>query len=599
MESHTFPQPLEAAGLLDAEATLLQLARGFSLQDLDKRPGECPVLSADARYRALIEQIPAVVFLAHMDGGLGEAYVSPQIETILGFTQEEWLMNPILLFRQLHPGDKDRWSAESAQLFVTGEPLKSTYRVLARHGSTVWFRCEVRMVLTEDGRPWFMHGVAFDVTEMKRAEESLEQAHAELEARVAERTAQLAHSNAELARAMEEAQAANRAKSNFLATISHEIRTLMNGVLGMTQVLLGTPLSQEQRDAAQTIQQSADALLTIINDILDLSKIEAGKLELDSTGFRLSDLVDAVLRLLAPRARSAGLTLLAKPPLPRRVVTGDPARLRQILINVVGNAIKFTEQGEVTVAVENAHSGRAVFQDGPSLWHFTVEDTGIGIPLDRQSAIFDAFTQVDSSVLRRFGGTGLGLTISARLVEAMGGRIWLESEPGRGTKVHFTVELGPAAEARAPEGHRRAGAQRNGGSVKDWPGPSLRILLVEDNAVNQKVAGALLRKRGHRVTIASNGQEGLHAVSQESFDVILMDIQMPVLDGWETTAAIRASERESGGHVPIIAMTAHAFREDIERCLNAGMDGFISKPFQMDALVKELDRVRKMPVAPG
>jgi PAS domain S-box-containing protein len=580
--------------LRDAEALLTELANA-NFSEKNRLASSDSILTSDARYRALVEQIPAVVFLAPMEGGLSEAYVSPQIETILGFTQEEWLADPIMWFRQLHSADKDRWSLEAAQLLLRGEPFKSTFRVLARDGRTVWFRCEVKMVRREDGQPWFIHGVGFDITEMKNAEMQLEEAHRELEARVAERTAELAHSNAELARAMRDALAANRIKSDFLATMSHEIRTPMNGVLGMTQVLLDTHLSAEQREAAETIKQSADSLLTIINDILDFSKIEAGKLELESTGFRLPDVITGVLRLLAPRAQSAGLELLAKHPLPDCAVKGDPTRLRQVLMNLVGNAIKFTARGSVTIGVE---------QTGDSLWRFSVEDTGIGIPPDKQAAIFEPFTQADSSTSREFGGTGLGLAISVRLVEAMGGRIWMESEPGQGSVFHFTAALGMAADPEVSPPKRSlagvsvlvvdplASSRTNLGD-----GVSLRVLLVEDNLVNQKVAAAVLKKRGHQVTVATNGLEGLRAVISGTFDVVLMDIQMPVMNGWDATAAIRAREWLTGMHLPIIAMTAHAMKEDIDRCLAAGMDGYISKPFQIDVLVKELDRVLEMRTA--
>jgi TMAO reductase system sensor TorS len=575
--------PDAAQHVYQAEAALLELARAYSAETEHSKLGAHSALSADDRYRALVEQIPAVVFLAQMEGGLGEAYVSPQIESILGFSQEEWLGNPILWFHQLHPEDKYRWSLEAAQLFSTGEPLKSTYRFLARDGNTVWMRCEAKMVRNEDGQPWFIHGVGFDITEMKRAEASLEKAHAELETRVAERTAQLETMNAELGQAITAAESANRAKSSFLATMSHEIRTPMNGVLGMTQVLLDTLLSGEQREAAETIKQSADSLLTIINDILDFSKIEAGNVELETTSFQLRDLVDGVVRLLSPRARSAELRLFADP-FPDCSVLGDPTRLRQVLINLVGNAIKFTEQGSVTLKVQRLD----VEQDEVVLWQFSVDDTGIGIPQEKQDAIFRAFTQADGSISRRFGGTGLGLTISARLVEAMGGRIWVESEVGRGTAFHFSVPLGVAAEAPADETVVKPGTSED---KLDVP---LRILLVEDNLVNQKVAVAMLTKRGHHVTTARNGLEGLNVVGRDSFDLVLMDVQMPVMNGLEATKAIRASEHGSGRHLPIIAMTAHALREDIDRCRAAGMDGYISKPFQIETLIAELSRVQKL-----
>jgi PAS domain S-box-containing protein len=579
--------PGAAAKLSAAEATMLELASLYVGETADYTHA---TLSADERYRTLIEQVPAIVFYAPLEGGLRGAYVSPQIESILGYKPQDWLENPILSYRRLHADDQRRWSEEVVHLLFSGEPLQSTYRVLARDGRTVWLRCEAKMARYSDGQPWFIHGVGFDITEMKRAEELLEKAHAELESRVAERTKQLQSLNAELELATVAAESANRAKSEFLATMSHEIRTPMNGVLGMAQVLLDSPLTAEQRDAAANIKESSDALLIILNDVLDFSRIESGNLKLEATSFRLCDVVSAVIRLLAPRSRSNELRLVA-PPVPDLTVVGDRIRLQQILMNLVSNAIKFTERGSIVVSVRPASVADAGHAEHAGLWHFSVEDTGIGIPAEKQGAIFSAFTQVDGSISRRFGGTGLGLTISARLVEAMGGRIWLESELGRGSTFHFTVALRPASETARLD--VAVDANKNKSQNLEGLGAPLRILLVEDNVVNQKVAVAMLGKRGHKVTIASNGREGLNAAAREAFDVVLMDVQMPVMNGWEATAAIRASELESGTHLPIIAMTAHAGQKDIESCRTAGMDGYVSKPFQLETLLRELGRVQK------
>jgi two-component system sensor histidine kinase/response regulator len=428
--------------LESAEALLNQLARSNFQNPAEPGEGQEEAPTLRASYQTLVEQIPAVVFMAPLDGGdIGEAYVSPQIEAMLGYTQDEWLGNPILWYQTLHPDDKVRWSTEAAHLFLTGEPLRSVYRVIAHNGRTVWFHCEVKMVRRRDGRPWFFHGVGFDVTEIKEAEQSLKKAHEELEMRVRERTE-------ELAKAKLAADHASRAKSEFLANMSHEIRTPMNGIIGMTALALETELTTEQREYLAIVESSAEFLLALINDILDFSKIEAGKLDMEAIDFSLRNTLDEMMRILDFRAREKALFLTCdvEQDVPD-VVCGDPARLRQVLLNLVGNAIKFTSEGGVSITVKAPETEKA-----GGLLHFAVTDTGIGVPFDKQQAIFEAFTQADTSVTRKYGGSGLGLAISSRLVQMMGGRLWLTSMPGEGSTFHFTANLLKTVASNGP-GH--------------------------------------------------------------------------------------------------------------------------------------------------
>ena len=419
------------------------------------------------------------------------------------------------------------------------------------------------------------------VAQMQDHESRLLGHGAELEREVTARTS-------ELAAAKERAEVANKAKSEFLANMSHEIRTPMNGVIGMTALTLQTEVTAEQREYLEMVESSADSLLTIIDDILDFSKMEAGKLSLEPIEFNMTASIDDTMRLFASRAEQKKIRLARNiaPELPALLI-GDPGRFRQIVVNLVSNAIKFTEHGEVVLRVDLEEPG----DSETALVHVSVADTGIGIPAEKHEAIFDSFAQADASTTRKFGGTGLGLSIVTQLTRLMGGRIWVESRPGIGSTFHVAIPFQLAAAEKSVNGKTPLQIHA---SAQNPEMSGLRVLLAEDNAVNALLASVLLRKAGHHVTRVVTGRQALDALAVDQFDVVLMDMQMPDMDGLEATSEIRRSEVITGRHLAIIAFTAHAMAEDHKRFLDAGADGYLTKPFSPEQLHAVIASIRSL-----
>ena len=522
---------------------------------------------AETKFRTLVERMPAVTYIQEIGSPDRAIYMSPQIETLTGYSSED-CQDPDLRWSMVHPDDHKRLQSEDPRNLGPGEVSSTEYRVLHRDGRMVWVRNESVLIEDEASGSRFWQGFMIDITERKRAEEDLRQAK-------------------------DEADAANRAKSEFLANMSHEIRTPMNGVIGMTGLLLDTDLSAQQRRYAETVRSSGEVLLAVLDDILDYSKIEAGEVRIETIDFDLQTLVEEVTAVFADRARDKGLGLASfvGPDVPTGLI-GDPFRARQVLMNLLSNAVKFSDEGRVVLRAEVVEQSeeRAVIK-------FEVTDTGIGMTEEQQARLFQPFTQADSSTTRRYGGTGLGLSISRQLVTLMGGEIEVKSEPGVGSSFSFTLPL-----AKQPERVRAAPSTTKSATpsavplaidnetVKVEAGQAgVRILVAEDTATNRMVAVELLKRRGYQAEEVMNGAEAVEALSKGSYAAVLMDIQMPEMDGYEATAHIR--EREgTERHTPIIAMTAHALQGHREKALYMGMDDYLSKPVRPEELDRVLER---------
>jgi PAS domain S-box-containing protein len=541
---HSAQSALERRRLLEQEVQERQRAEEALLRErnllrtvIDNLPDY--VYAKDTRHGFIINNV------AHLHA-LG---AGAQAE-VLGKTDLDFFTPEIA--RQYH--------ADEEAILQSGTPLLNHEQPrVDRAGHSQWVLASKVPFRDGSGTIVGIVGISRDISERKLAEVALRQAK-------------------------EAAEAANRAKDEFLANVSHELRTPLTGILGMIALALDTDLSPQQREFLGMVRLSAKALLTLINDLLDFSKIEAGKLGLDPHPFSLPESLVETVQLLGPQAHAKGLELACHiaPDVPD-VLVGDSIRLRQVVVNLMGNAIKFTEEGEVVVEVSLAAGGLA----GPAAeveLHFAVRDTGIGIPADKLGVIFAAFVQADNSTSRKYGGTGLGLAISRRLVEMMNGRLWVDSEVGKGSVFHFTATLTRSLNPLGTVAGTSAGERQPG------PPRRLRVLLAEDNPVNQKLALYLLEKRGHSVAVVGNGREALAALEEQAFDVVLMDVQMPEMDGLQASAAIRAGERATGNHIPIVAMTAHALQGDRERCLEAGMDAYVAKPIQPEELFRAIEQ---------
>ncbi len=662
-----------------------------------------------------VEQSPSCVLITNTEGIV--EYVNPKFTQITGFEGAELLGHKPRIIRPGELADEEREAL--CETIKRGEEWRGEFGNERKNGERFWEFVSISSIRDRDGNISHFLFVSEDITELVQARKKVEEANTEL----AEINEQLEYAIERANKLAIESQAASVAKGQFLANMSHEIRTPLNGIIGMTELALETDLDKEQHEYLEMVMESATSLLSLINDILDFSKIEAGKLELDPIGFRLRDSLGDTVKGLAVRCHSKGLELVVRvlPDVPDEII-GDPGRLRQILVNLIGNAVKFTDDGEIVVSVEVEQQNAKV-----AILHFAVSDTGIGIDQEKVETIFEAFSQADSSTTREHGGTGLGLSISAQLVDLMGGRIWAESELGKGSTFHFTAhfyidedpETKPVVmEAEALIGLRVLVVEDNATNrqifceqLKAWGAEpceasdsevalkmirgaaaigepfelilidallpkmdgfslaaeisldprygepemmmltsagnrgdasrcrelgisaylnkpvkesdlleaimavisenvknkderrlvtrhmlrerrrELRILLAEDNPVNQKLARRMLEKRGYQVRVVGDGNEAVAALEEERFDLVLMDLQMPDLDGIGTTIAIRSRENRSGEHIPIIAMTAHAMEGDREKCLSAGMDSYLAKPMKASELYSVIDKV--------
>lgn len=562
--------------------------RFFTRDITERRHFEAQQRELYSRYESLVTRSPAGIFETDAKGRC--VFVNEKWCELAGLTRQQALGSG---WKQvIHPEDRERELQAWQKNAQAGLDMQIDCRWMTPQGTVTWVHGSVVPLRSAQGDITGFLGTISDISALKQAE-------------------------AVVWEARNQAEAANRTKSEFLANMSHEMRTPLNGIIGMTELALDSAVDAEQRDCLQTVKQSADSLLTIINELLDFAKVEAGKMALDRVEFNLADWLRDSLKPLQFRCRQKGLDFSCRidskiPP----VLVGDPEWLRHILVNLVSNAVKFTDQGFVRCAVKL----QSITTVETPIWevasvagapvggeisrpanvqrvtlHFSVQDSGIGVPTDKHQAIFVPFEQADKSITRRYGGTGLGLAIARQLTELFHGKIWIESLIGEGSTFHFTVQLGiadPTVKRSVPSQAGKAPAHRPPRMAPAAPIRPLRVLVVEDNAVNQQLIIKFLKKLGHETAVANDGCEVVELLERDTqFDVVLMDMQMPRMSGPEATAEIRKQEAGTGRHIPIIALTASVLQGDRERCLAAGMDEYLTKPINRDELFAALARL--------
>lgn len=516
------------------------------------------------RLQMLMDNVPGFIYqrALHPDGTITFPFVNEGVFDLTGFKPEEVMADPALLMGIIHPDDQGPYQAGIRESGRTLAPFNMEFRLILPNRELKWIRSISKPVKQDDGTV-IWNALILDITERKNANDALQAAK-------------------------QQAESANQAKSEFLANMSHEIRTSMNGVLGMANVLSDTQLSPEQRDSANTIKQSGKALLDLLNDILDLSKIEAGHIELEQQNVSISDLLKSAHDLWAPQAQEKGLQFSVQTSdAVDDLIRSDPGRLRQVLFNLIGNALKFTAEGHIEV-----HAEAVPREDGTIELGFEVRDSGIGLSAEQIDKLFQPFTQAEKSTAREYGGTGLGLTISKNIVELLGGEIGVESAPGTGSTFWFTV-VGERVDPTL-EQNKVSEAESN-----PHPEPGidrmLRILIAEDNQINQKVISGLLAPLDCQIDIVENGLLAIAAVTRSNYDLVLMDVHMPEMDGVTATQKIR-SLPEPVASIPIIAITANAMQGDRKKFLGAGMTDYVSKPIDQQELVAAVARNAGVPI---